>query len=448
MQKYVRIALAAVAGVILPASVNLVYAVPVNADINVAGSLVYNDRIGNSRFFFGANSDLIRISTFLTPSPDSDAAGATLNGAKTTVSISHPVFGGLALSAPFSGLTSGIGGSVNEYQRPLVRSLLSEPDLDALDTIRSVFTVTNPDAPGAKSVSFNAPDFDRNALPGFVRDMKVTVGLTPTLEWSLPAAGVAATAQTIQIRRIDAESADRSRITSATLISIIDVPVTSTNATIPDGILQVGQRYEIAVQQDLVSGSALTGRSRSFFEFAPLPAGSGEVTVFLPSIGPDGKFKFDIGVEVGKKIALDPIAAIGYDYQIGEGDPLFASVELPDIGDGLFDLYLFSGTDWIFDRALSAGEEFSFAGSGVDRFRILGIEEDAALDPLDTTAFITNVTFAGNGRFTGTMTPITSTISSPVPEAATLAIFSLGLISMFISRRRIYPQPNSMAFES
>lgn len=90
--------------------------------------------------------------------------------------------------------------------------------------------------------------------------MKVTVGLTPTLEWSLPAAGVAATAQTIQIRRIDAESADRSRITSATLISIIDVPVALTTATIPNGILQVGQRYEIAVQQDLVSGSALTGR--------------------------------------------------------------------------------------------------------------------------------------------------------------------------------------------
>ena len=329
-----------------------------------------------------------------------------------------------------------------------MRSLISESDLTALDTIRSVFTVTNPDAPGAKSVSFNAPDFDKNALPGFVRDMNVTVGLAPTLDWSLPAAGVTATAQTIQIRRIDAESADRSRITAATLIRIIDVPITSTSATIPDGILQVGQRYEIAVQQDVVSGSTLTGRSRSFFEFAPLPAGSGEVAVFLPSIGPDGKFKFDITVEAGKKIALDPIAAIGYYYQIGAGDPLFASVELPDIGDGLFDLYLFSGTDWIFDRVLSASEEFFFAGSGVDRFRILGIDEDAGLDPLDTTAFITNVTFAGDGRFTGTMTPITSTISSPVPETTTLAIFSLGLIGIFISRRRIYQQPNLMVFES
>jgi hypothetical protein len=448
MQKYARIALAAVAGVILPASVNLVHAVPVNADIDVAGSLVYNDRIGNSRFFFGANSDLIRISTFLTPSPDSDAAGATLNGTKTTVAISHPIFGGSALNATFSGLTSGIGGSENEYQRPLVRSLISESDLDALDTIRSVFTVTNPDAPGAKSVSFNAPDYDKNALPGFVRDMKVTVGLAPTLDWSLPAAGVTATAQTIQIRRIDAESADRSRITAATLIKIIDVPVGSTGATIPDGILQVGQRYEIAVQQDLVSGGALTGRSRSFFEFAPLPAGSGEVAVFLPSIGPDGKFKFDITVEAGKKIALDPIAAIGYDYQIGAGDPLFASVELPNIGDGQFDLYLFDGSDWIFARVLAAGEEFLFAGSGVDRFRILGIEEGAGLDPLDTTAFITNVTFAGNGRFTGTMTPITSTISSPVPEATTSAIFSIGLICILISLRKIYRQPNAMVFTS
>ena len=330
-----------------------------------------------------------------------------------------------------------------------MRSFISESDLDALDSVRSAFTITNPDAPGPKSVSFNVPDFDKEGLPSFVRDMKVTVGLTPILEWSLPPSEVAASTQTIQIRRIDAESADRSRITAATLIRIVDVPITSTSATIPADILQVGQRYEIAVQQDdVVSGSTLTGRSRSFFEFAPLPAGSGEVAVFLPSIVPDGKFKFDITVEVGKKIALDPIAAIGYDYQIGAGDPLFASVELPDIGDGLFDLYLFSGTDWIFDRVLSASEEFFFAGSGVDRFRILGIEEDAGLDPLHTTAFITNVTFAGDGRFNGTMTPIPSTISSPVPETTTLAIFSLGLIGIFISRRRIYHQPNSMAFES
>ena len=79
----------------------------------------------------------------------------------------------------------------------------------------------------------------------------------------------------------------------------------------------------------------------------------------------------DVTVEAGKRIALDPIAAIGYDYQIGAGDPLFASVELPDIGDGLFALYLFIGTDWIFDRVLSASEEYFFAGSGVDRFCIL-----------------------------------------------------------------------------
>ena len=51
--------------------------------------------------------------------------------------------------------------------------------MDALDSVRSAFTITNPDAPGPKSVSFNVPDFDKEALPGFVRDMKVTVGLTP-----------------------------------------------------------------------------------------------------------------------------------------------------------------------------------------------------------------------------------------------------------------------------
>ena len=34
-------------------------AVPVAADINILGGAVYNDRVGNSRFFFGANNDFM-----------------------------------------------------------------------------------------------------------------------------------------------------------------------------------------------------------------------------------------------------------------------------------------------------------------------------------------------------------------------------------------------------
>ena len=53
---------------------------------------------------------------------------------------------------------------------------------------------------------------------------------------------------------------------------------------------------------------------------------------------------------------------------------------------------------------LAAGTEYFFAGTGVARFRIDGIETAAGLNPSDPTAFVTTLTFAGSGRFTGTMT--------------------------------------------
>jgi hypothetical protein len=40
--------------------------------VSAFGTNIINDRIGNSRFFAGPNEDLIRVSTFVYPSPDSD----------------------------------------------------------------------------------------------------------------------------------------------------------------------------------------------------------------------------------------------------------------------------------------------------------------------------------------------------------------------------------------
>jgi hypothetical protein len=407
-------------------------AAPVEADINILGGAIYNDRVGNSRFFFGAGNDFIRGSIFLTPSPDSDAAALTTNGTKTEVSINHAVFGASNPRLEFSGLKSNRGGAANEYQTPFFRSDFSAADLIALDTTRARVTITNADAPGLKSITVDAPDFDPNALPGFATSLKVTAGSAPTIEWALPTTGVAATTQSIQIRRIDAETPDRSKITAATLVHTIVLGAGVTSVTIPNGVLALNTKYEIAVQEDIRADGSLKGRSRSFFEYSPLPLGSANIAVFLPSVGPNGEFKFDINVTAGQKIPLDPIVAVGYDYQIGAGDPLFASVELPDIGDGLFDLFLFIGGQWMFEKELATGEEFFFAGAGVDRFRILGIESDAGLSPSDTTAFITNVTFADDGRFTGTMTAITAS----VPEPVTLTMVALGLIGIRLTSRR------------
>jgi len=77
------------------------------------------------------------------------------------------------------------------------------------------------------------------------------------------------------------------------------------------------------------------------------------------------------------------------------------------------------------------GQTFIFDGDGAGRFRILGIEESTALDPNNSTAFITGLTFEGDGQFTGTMAPITT----DVPEPATMVLLFTGLIGAMSVRK-------------
>jgi hypothetical protein len=79
---------------------------------------------------------------------------------------------------------------------------------------------------------------------------------------------------------------------------------------------------------------------------------------------------------------------------------------------------------WIFDTVIGAGNSFDFGIGGVDRFRILGIEPDAELDPTDPSAFVTGLTFTGPGEVQFTQTPITD----EVPEPPALPLFAFGLL--------------------
>jgi hypothetical protein len=128
----------------------------------------------------------------------------------------------------------------------------------------------------------------------------------------------------------------------------------------------------------------------------------------LPVASVDGAFVFDAAVEADAPVFLDPVPAVGYRYEIGAGDPLFSSVTLPiAIGDGRYTV-LAGGLAF----AVAGGQRLDFAregfAPGVTAFEVLGIEPGAALDPASPTAFVTEVTFASAGRFTGAMTPMTA----------------------------------------
>jgi hypothetical protein len=125
--------------------------------------------------------------------------------------------------------------------------------------------------------------------------------------------------------------------------------------------------------------------------------------VALPTVV-NGVYNFNI-TQVGPNSVtfIDPPVAIGYDYAIGQGNPNFASVLLPDVGNGQYNLYSCNGSS--LGTAL-AGVSFNLGSGGLSCFRVRGIEKSAGLDPADVTAFVTGLTFVTDGAFTGTMTPI------------------------------------------
>jgi len=85
--------------------------------------------------------------------------------------------------------------------------------------------------------------------------------------------------------------------------------------------------------------------------------------------------------------------------------------------------------------------QFFFPEGGVDAFDVTGIDPSANLDPGNVTAFITGLTFIGDGDFTGTMTPIIEDLAA-TPEPAALLLWgsTMGGLGLTARRRRRSPK--------
>jgi hypothetical protein len=201
-------------------------------------------------------------------------------------------------------------------------------------------------------------------------------------------------------------------------------------------------RYQFVDQE--IDGQTYTvaySRSRSFVNFVPGIDGGFTTPpqeVYIPTVtsNPDGtgtEFSFFIRELEPGMYFLDPQVAIGYEFRTGEGDPNFQSVLLPVVGDNQYQIFVFDPETGDFvttGQAAQGDTEFFFSPDGVSAFKVLGIEENAGLDPNDPTAFVTGVSFVGGGDFTGKMIPIA------VPEPGTYAVLAAGLFVLFAAVRR------------
>jgi YVTN family beta-propeller protein len=150
-------------------------------------------------------------------------------------------------------------------------------------------------------------------------------------------------------------------------------------------------------------------QSETYVDFAPTGTGPLPGVLYLPTIGPNGVYNFNLTAQPNTTYYIDPNVATGFTYTIGAGNPNFATVVLPALQGS--EPYTISWDDGLHSEQVLGGKIFNFLATdplGVSTFTVRGIDPADGVDPRSGTGFVTGLTFVSSGSFTGTMMPLTT----------------------------------------
>lgn len=170
------------------------------------------------------------------------------------------------------------------------------------------------------------------------------------------------------------------------------------------------------------------------WQFAIRNGGEGDGTSADTPLQPNGitaqgGYQFDFEVAQHQVVYIDPLVAVGYDYQVLSG-PNILSALFPVLPGQVNPYQLFTLDGLTSLGAAAGGSTFNFAAGGVNGFRLTGIDPGVGLDPLNPLAFVTGLTFdvgTGPSQISLTQTPLSIDTGGAVPEPTTWAMLILGL---------------------